>query len=198
LTFHAFPHLLEVYEEKTRNETDQDKPKVIDDLKRKDVWISVYNNYRSGMRYDSPFKDQEIKLWIKKSYNYQYSSDVLLFKYELYSSNLFFIYPQIGSFTCEKIFDHCKSIGCGVYSYIGCEISDGKGEYRKFYWGRSGLEDLTIFEIIKLFQSLRCYNDWKDYDQLQELYKTHGLSDTEIDNLLTKEISDLGIGIAPD
>ena len=162
------------------------------DIQRKDVWISVYDYFRSGLRYDTPRKDPKIKLWIKKSFSHQYSSDVLMFQYELYSSNLFFISPSEGNFTCHQIFDHCKSIGCGVYSYIGCEISDGKGEYRKSYWGRSGLEELTIFEIIRFFKSLRTYEDWKDYDRFQELCKSVGVSNTEVENLISKEIKDLG------
>jgi hypothetical protein len=193
LTFHASPHGLEIYEEKINQDDNQDKPLDIIQNQRKDLWISVYKHYRSGMRYDTPFKDSKIVLWIKKSFNYQYSSDVLLFKYDLYSTELFHLTPTIGNFVCQKIFDYCKPIGCGVYSYIKCQITDSKGEYRNYYWLRNGLEDLTIFEIIGFFQSLRCYNDWKDYDQFQELYKSQGVSDTEIDNLLKKVMSDLGI-----
>jgi len=193
LTFHASPHFFEIYEDKIKQDDNKDNPSDKFQGQRKDLWISVYKNCRSGIRYDTPFKDPEINFWIKKSFSYQYSSDVLLFKYELYSANLFFISPAAGNFSCQRIFDQCKSVGCGVYSSIGCEISDGKGEYRNFYWGREGLEEQTIFEVIIFFNTLRCYNDWQDYDQFQELYKSHGVSDTEINNLLTKEISDLGI-----
>ena len=140
-----------------------------------------------------PFKDPGIKLWIRKSFSYQYSSAVLMFKYELYSANLFFISLSEGNFTCHQIFDRCKPTGCGVYSFIGCEISDGKGDYRKYFCDRNGQEELTIFEIIRFLRSLRCYNDWKDYDQFQEQYKASGVTDKEIEKLLKKEIPDLGI-----
>jgi hypothetical protein len=189
LTFSVTPPDFEVYEE----EIEQNKLKEHKRDPRKDVWISLYDHYRLGMRYDTPIKDPDIQVWIRKSFNYQYSSDVLLFMYELYSKKLFLISPTAGNFTCHKIFDHCKSIGCGNYSYIGCEISDVKGDIRKFYKGRIGLEDRTIFDLLRFLQSLKCYNDWKDYDQFQELYKSSGVSEAEIEKLLTNEISDLGI-----
>lgn len=192
LTFSATPHMFEIFEEQINQDDNQDNQLVIQDH-RKDVWISVYKNYQSGNRYDAPFKDPKVTLWIKKSFNYQYSSDVLLFKYELYSTNLHFISPTIGNFNCIKIFDHCKPVGCGIYSYIGCEISDGKGDYRKLYWGRNENEDQTIFEIIRFYQSLRCYDDWKNYDQFQEFFKSVGVTEVEIDQQLGKEISGLGI-----
>lgn len=40
--------------------------------------------------------------------------------------------------------------------------------------------------------TLRCYNDWKDYDHFIELCKSSGVSDKEIDTLISREIKDLG------
>ena len=181
LTFSATPYVFEIYEETIKQEDNQIVPTEALDDKKKDVWISVYEGYRSGVRCDTPFKDDKIMLWIKKSYDYQYSSDILMYKYELYSNKLLFLTPTRRNFVRHKIFDHCKSIGCGVYASIGCEISDGKGVYRKYYWAREGLEELAMFEIIRFFQSLRCYIDWNDYDTMQDLYKSSGVTDQEID-----------------
>jgi hypothetical protein len=193
LTFHASSHFFEIYEEPIKKDDNQNIPLDKFQDQRKDIWIPVYKNYRSGTRYDTPFADYLIVLWIKKSFDYQYSSDILLFKYEVFSNLLSLISHKVGNFTCLKIFDHCKSIGCGVYSSIGCEISDGKGCHRTYFWGREGSEEPTISEIIRFFQSLRCYNDWNDYDLFQKLCKSCGVSDTEIEKSLTMEISNLGI-----
>ena len=193
LTFSATPQMFEIFEEQIIQDDNQDNPlgKIKDN--QKDVWISVHGNYKSGNRYDIPFKDPNVTLWIKKSFYHPYSSDIPLFEYELYSTNLRFINSTIGNFNCIKIFDHCKPVGCGIYSYIGCEILDGNGDYRKFYWERKELEDQTIFEIIKFFMSLRCYDDWKNYDQFQDLYKSAGVTGEQIDEQLGKEISGLRI-----
>ncbi|MGA3012848.1 MAG: hypothetical protein ABSD71_02310 [Bacteroidales bacterium] len=193
LTFKASSHFFEVYEETIKQDDNQKIPLDKFHDQRKDTWIPVFNNYRSGTRYDTPFADYQILLWIKKVFNYQYSSDILLFKYEVFSNILSILSHKVGNFTCHKIFDHCKPIGCGVYSSIGCEISDVKGCHRTYYWGREGSEEQPICDIIKFFLSLRCYNDWKDYDQFQELCKSYGVSDSEIEKSLTTEISDLGI-----
>ena len=76
---------------------------------------------------------------------------------------------------------------------MGSEISDGDGEYRNIYWKRKGTEDLTIFEIMRFQNSLRCYGDWKEYDKYQSLFKSAGINGEETDTILGQELSRLGI-----
>jgi hypothetical protein len=159
----------------------------------KDTWISVYKGYQQGKRYEAPFKDPEIILWIKKSFSHRYSPDALVFKYELYSTSLFFIDPRAGNFTCVKMTDYFRSAGCGVYSYICCEILDESDDSRQFCWLRNGPEDLAIFGIIRFLKSLRCFTDWQDYEKFESLYRLAGVTWEEIESQLGQELSGLGI-----
>jgi len=153
-------------------------------------WYSVKKNLQTDS-YEPPFIDEQISFWIKKTYSHRYSSDVVLFKYELFTSNLLPTTLKSGNFTCLKIYDGCQSIGCGVYSFIVFEISDENGVCRTLKWGRQGIED--IVRIFGFMRSLNCYQDWKDRDTVLDLYKSNGITDRDIDNLLSREISDLGI-----
>lgn len=153
-------------------------------------WYSISKSLVTA-KFDKPQTDEQLSFWIKKTYNYRYSSDVILFKYELFTCNLLPKILKSGNFTCLKIYDGCQSIGCGVYSFICFDVSDENGGCRTLKWGRQGIEDIVrIFEFMK---SLNCYQDWKDRDTMLGLYKSNGTTDKEIDALVTKEISDLGI-----
>jgi len=153
-------------------------------------WFSIKRNLHTD-RYDNPNVDEQFIYWIKKTFNYRYSSDVILFKYELFTPNLLPTTLKSGNFTCLKIYDGCQSIGCGVFSFICFDVSDENGVCRTLKWGRQGIED--IVRIFGFMKSLNCYQDWKDRDTMLDLYKSNGITDREIDALVSKEISDLGI-----
>jgi hypothetical protein len=193
LTFITGPYSIEVFQEKTEEERVIDPREKVPEEKMKNTWFGIDNKHRLISICETPFKDPEISLWIKKSFNYKYKPDILLFRYEIYTSNLFHITPWVGNFKCNKIYDHYQDARRGIPSYMVCEISDGKGEYRVLYFKRRGLEDLTIADIIQYIHSLCNYIDWKDFDQYQNLCRSAGLTDIEIGNLFNNEISELGI-----
>lgn len=193
LTFFASPGFFEACEEKIDQVSYQGAQVDVVQKATKDSWMSFYRNYRLGMSYDVPFKDPEIILWIKKTFHHRQASGILVFNYELYATNLYCITPTVGNFVCTRLYDHGEPGECGEPSQMGCEISDGKGDYRNIFWKRKGLEDLTIFEIMRFHKSLRCYSDWRDYDNFQALYKSAGLTGEEIDEQLRKGLSGLGL-----
>jgi len=158
--------------------------------RKKDTWFSVDQNLQIK-KCHKPDTDENLVLWIKKSFYYQYSSDVLLFKYEFFTPKMSSTNLTSGSFSCTRIYDGYKTIESDSFEYLSFEISDETGVCRTFTYERKSIND--VLRIHTYLPFLKRYKNWKEYDQLQALNKSNGMSDEEIDNLLTKEISDLGI-----
>jgi len=163
---------------------------VLEDRK-KEVWFSVSKDNREINKYVTPFEDDQLWFWIKRTFSKQYSSDVLLFEYQLFAPTLKPLFSTTEGFICQRIFDECKSIGCGTYSFISFEISDPTGHRRMLNWGGWNIEDIA--RTVSFIDSIRGYKHWKDYDSIQTLYKSSEVTVEQIHEHLGNELSGLGI-----
>lgn len=158
--------------------------------KKKD-WILVRMNLQTR-EFNKPRLIKNAFIWIRRMPYRMYSEHLMLHKYILYSRKLEQMLLKEGNFTCIELYDFCKSIGCGTYYSIRVEIADKNNQVRSFY--SFGQQEQGIINALGFLRTLNAYWDWNDYDSMREAILSAGYQETELDNLLEKELRGLGIG----
>jgi len=132
-------------------------------------FISVSKDFRT-QEHRVPFDDDNLLLWIHKSFDHRYSETRDMFKYQFFSYKFFGTQLKEGNFTCLRITDFYQRIEGKDHFTVKCVISDNKNTVRSFI-GNEQTEN-GVMEVIKLMWALKGYNDWEDYDYRKALAKS--------------------------
>lgn len=201
LSINAGPQYLEIREVQTRKYERPDLPlnpeqkDPIDDRyeslgeKSKKFWFAISNEKKIIPR-DNPVKGSQYNMWIRKSLHHQFPG-VAMYKYQLYDSNLIPIIPVKGNFSCVSIIDDLRSGGLNPCITTSCEISDKECNCRTFSLGPSGIN--TVMKALRLLATMQLYQDWNDFDQMQDVWRTGRLEPGIIDKSLDRELRRLGL-----
>jgi len=154
-------------------------------------WISITKDLKTKMLKIPHYNDDNLLSWIHRSFVRRFDVNTSLYKYELFSPDLYLIRLKIGDFTCTDISDHCQNTGGGTHGTIQFKIADCNDivrSFRSFHQGGDG-----VIEMIGFMSSLKRFDDWQDYDSMDALAKSLGTTNEELDRMIAGELLDTGI-----
>ncbi len=190
LVFKALPKSFEIIEVCLNPEANSSRM-VVNQEEEDNCWILVTKDLQTKRLKIPHYNDDSILVWIHNSFSRKFDSSTDLYKYDIFSPDLYRIQLKVGNFTCIGITDSCESIGCGTHRSIQFKIADCNDivrSFRGFHQGGDG-----VIGMIGFMSSLKKFDDWNDYNSMDALAKSLGTTNEELDKMIAGELLDAGI-----
>lgn len=153
-------------------------------------WIALYDDLRV-LEFDNWFHASYVLLWILKSPFKRSNDDQRLYKYRFYTSGMLPVNPFIGGYICKRVFEATYKVGELYKIQILFEVTDPKGEIRRFPSFDSSPKAFP--EFLKTMRNFSVYSDWKEMNAVQREAKAYGITEADLSLTVTAMIRDTGI-----